>query len=156
MILSCRMRKCTGIAFVLLTQKTVGIITFDLICGIRNVFRVFLRLRQIDCNVNLSVWRLCLPFFIFYNPVGADIICVLTKLIIKIRRFLRTLCIQFLKLFSHTGRRRCYQSHNLCIKQISVCDGVLLQNPFFNRIVHHVVQDKMQRSYFLALPLKAV
>ena len=76
-ILSCRMVDTSGISFILHTQQAFGISALLCIFSRRNGFRIFLRFGKVYGNIHFSVRGLCFPFYIFYNPVTADIVAVL-------------------------------------------------------------------------------
>ena len=137
MVLPCRMVYASCIAFIFHTKQTFRIAALFRVFRCRNRFWVFLRLWQIDGNIQIPILGIRCPFLVFLNPVSSDIIRILAELVIKIRCLFRSLLIQTPKFADYFAWPWHKHTHNLRIEQIPVNNAVLFHNPFFYGIIHH-------------------
>ncbi len=114
-VLPCRMVQTSRVSFILHTEQALGITACLRILRRRDRLRILLRLRQIDRNINLTVRRIHLPLHILLHAVTADIVAVLTELVVIIGCFLRRILVFLRKCLLHLGR-----SWNQAVHQLRV------------------------------------
>ena len=110
-ILPCRMINTSRISFIFRAKKTFRIASGFYIPCRGNCFWIFFRFRQIDSNINLTVWTVYLPLLILLYAISADIIAVLTQFIKIIGCFLWAFFIFIPELFLHLARTRHQTAH---------------------------------------------
>ncbi len=137
MILPCRMVNTTRISFILNTEQAFRITALfrALRCG--NRLGIFLRFRQINRNIQITVFRRSNPFLVFLDTIPSDIVRILTEFIEIIGGIFGIAFIFGFKYGNHFTRSGYQHTHNLRIKQIPVHDAVLSHNPMFVCIIHH-------------------
>ena len=144
-VLSRRMVDASCISFVLLAQEAFRIAA--LLCQLRrrNRLRVLLRLRQVDRDIQRS--KLCVryPFQILLHAVSADIVRVSGQLVKIIRRRLRRLLlIKIIETANHLARSWNQHAHDLCVKQIAVCNRIVRNQHLLRRVIEHLCKDLRQ------------
>ena len=93
MVLTRGMVDPAGIALVLRAQLAAGIGSCRQVARRCDRFWIFFRLRQIDRDVQLTVFGRCFPLNVLCDPVAADVIGILTKAVIPVGRMHRVFCI---------------------------------------------------------------
>ena len=124
-ILSGRMIQPSCISLVFTAQQTFGVrgLLRQLSCG--NGLGIFLRLGQVDCNIQIAVLRFHHPFAVLHYAVTADIVCILAEFVVEIRSFYRILLIKLVEFADHIAGTIHQRTHQLCIKQVPVSHAVL-------------------------------
>ena len=152
-ILSGRMVDPSCITFILHAQKAFGITALLRIFGCRNGFRIFLRLGEIDGDIQISILGRRNPFLILFDTVTSDIIRILTQLVEIIGSQLGIFLIFILKLPDHFARSRHQHTHNLCVKKIPVYHAILRKDTLLIGIIQHLFKNPLQviRGYLYTL-----
>ena len=143
-ILSCRMIHAAFIAFILHAKQALGITGLRCSFCCCNCLGILFGFTQIDGNIQIAILGSGLPANIFLNAITPDVIRVLRELIEPVCSSLRILRIQFLELIADLTRRRCKNTHQFGIVQISACD-IIRNDTFIHCIVQQTLQNLVQR-----------
>ena len=144
-VLSRRMVDASCVSLVFLAQEAFRIAA--LLCQLRrrNRLRVLLRLRQIDRDIQRSELCVRRPFQILLHAVSADIVRVSGQFVKIIRRRLRRLLlIKIIETADHLAWSWNQHAHDLCVKQIAVCNRIVRDQHLLRRIVEHLRKDLRQ------------
>ena len=120
----------TCIAFVFPTKHTFGITALRSQFRCRNGFGVFFRLRQVNGDVDFTVFCHGFPTHILFDAVSADVVCITAKVIIPVCCFFRVFCMKFTEFPNDFSGKRCHNTHEFCVEQIFIYDAVRNQFPF--------------------------
>ena len=116
MVIPGRVVGAARIAHIFHTELALGIPALLGKLGSRNCLRVFLRLGQVNRDIQRAVPGIGGPLHILDNPVAAYIIRILAQLIIPVRGFFRGNLIKLPKFPLHLAWPRHQAVHQLCIE----------------------------------------
>ena len=143
MVLPCGRIDPSGIAHVLIAQKTLRVARLlRKLCG-SDSLGVLLGLREVYSNVKVSVLGSSYPAHILLYAVTADIVGVLGELVEIVRCLFGAFLIAGRKLTLHLGRSRCEQSHELCVKKVTV-NARVLADAFLHSIVKKLAKHRFK------------
>ena len=115
----------TGITHIFLTELTFGIAALLHQFGSCDRLGILLRFGKIDGNINVSVNTGNGPADVAGDPVAADIVRILRKLVIVVCGLLRRLLIKLPEISGNLRRSRQKTVHQSGIKKIPVNGAVL-------------------------------
>ena len=133
-----RMVDATCVSFVFYAELTFWICAcLCIFCGC-DCFWIFLWFGQVNGDIDHSVRRVNRPFHIFLYAVTADIIAVLTELVVVFGCLFRGNVIFFFE-FTLNLRRSWKQAvHKLCVEEVAVYNTVLdesARNCFIKKVL---------------------
>gem|GEM_PF-5632468 len=143
-----RMADVAGIAFVFAAEQALRVFRRFLLARLCDVARVFLRLRQVDRDVEITVLRRRLPDDILVDAVLADVVRRDGHLVELVGRGFRAAGVVALPAADDLGRARHHAVHDARVKEVALLRRVLEQ-ALFHGIVEHFREDGQRRRQLL-------
>ena len=144
-ILSGRVIEAPCIPLVLHTELTFRVSRNRSIARSGNGFRIFFRFGQIDGNIQCSVVCVYIPSAVLFDPVPADVIAVLTELVIKLSGGFRRFLIMSPEVVLNLSRTRQQAVHQSGVEQITIADAVF-NDAACNSLLKEIGKDVFQHK----------
>ena len=113
----------------------------------RNGLGVLLRLGQVYGNIQLAVLRGGLPLHVLGDAVPADVVGVLTELVVPVGGLFGVLGVEGLELRAHLGGPGGETAHQLRVKQVPVDHGIFRQHAAGVGVLQQLLQHGGQLDF---------
>ena len=123
-VFTCRVIQASCISFIFHTELAFWISRRLCFSCSSDGFWIFFRLGKVDRDIQSTIFCINSPFAVLFDTVSADIITVLTQLVVESSCFFRRLFVFFPESVLNLSRTWHETVHDLCIKEITVSDTV--------------------------------